>query len=105
MLRPPRSFFDDVAADTVAGAAAAQRLPRIAIGKIDAATCRFDAGLRLRRSGIDRAEGGVQRLAAAGGVASALASAATPALAWPMRWARRWRGQRFARGAPTKIAG
>src|SRR5215813_9562019 len=34
--------FDDVAADTVAGAAAAQRLLRIAIGKIDAATCRFE---------------------------------------------------------------
>ena len=34
--------FDDVAADTVAGAAAAQRLPRIAIGKIDGATCRFE---------------------------------------------------------------
>jgi 2-furoate---CoA ligase len=34
--------FDDVAADTVAGAAAAQRLPRITIGKIDGATCRFE---------------------------------------------------------------
>jgi 2-furoate---CoA ligase len=34
--------FDDVAADTVAGAAAAQRLPRIAIGKVDGATCRFE---------------------------------------------------------------
>ena len=34
--------FDDVAADTVAGAAAAQRLPRITIGKVDRATCRFD---------------------------------------------------------------
>jgi 2-furoate---CoA ligase len=34
--------FDDVAADTVAGAAAAQRLLRIAIGKIDGATCRFE---------------------------------------------------------------
>src|SRR5215471_1195083 len=34
--------FDDVAADTVAGAAAAQRVPRIAIGKIDRATCRFE---------------------------------------------------------------
>jgi 2-furoate---CoA ligase len=29
--------FDDVAADTVAGAAVAQRVPRIAIGKIDGA--------------------------------------------------------------------
>jgi 2-furoate---CoA ligase len=35
--------FDAVAADTVAGAAAAQRLPRIAIGEIDGATCRFVA--------------------------------------------------------------
>jgi 2-furoate---CoA ligase len=34
--------FDDVAANTVAGAAAAQRVPRIAIGKIDGATCRFE---------------------------------------------------------------
>ena len=34
--------FDDVAADAVAGAAAAQRLPRIAIGKVDGATCRFE---------------------------------------------------------------
>src|ERR1700741_323190 len=34
--------FDDVAADTVAGAAAAQRLLRIAIGNIDRATCRFE---------------------------------------------------------------
>src|SRR6516225_3782205 len=33
--------FDDVAADTVARAAAAQLVPRIAIGKIDGATCRF----------------------------------------------------------------
>ena len=33
--------FDDVAADTIAVAAAAQRLPRIAIGEIDVATCRF----------------------------------------------------------------
>src|SRR6516162_1479908 len=33
--------FDDVAADSVAGAGAAQRLPRIAIGNIDGATCRF----------------------------------------------------------------
>jgi 2-furoate---CoA ligase len=34
--------FDDVAADTVAGAATAQRLPRIAIGNVDGATCRFE---------------------------------------------------------------
>ena len=34
--------FDDVAADTIAVAAAAQRLPRIAIGEIDVATCRFE---------------------------------------------------------------
>jgi 2-furoate---CoA ligase len=34
--------FDDVAGDTVAGAAAAQRLLRIAIGEIDGATCRFE---------------------------------------------------------------
>ena len=34
--------FDDVAADTVAGAATAQRLLRIAIGNIDGATCRFE---------------------------------------------------------------
>ena len=34
--------FDDVAADTVARAAAAQRVPRIAIGNIDGATCRFE---------------------------------------------------------------
>jgi 2-furoate---CoA ligase len=34
--------FDDVAADIVAGAAAAQRLLRIAIGNIDRATCRFE---------------------------------------------------------------
>ena len=34
--------FDDVAANTVAGAAAARRVPRIAIGKIDGATCRFE---------------------------------------------------------------
>ena len=34
--------FDAVAADTVAGAAAAQRLPRITIGKVDRATCRFE---------------------------------------------------------------
>ena len=33
--------FDDVAAGTVAKAAA-QRLPRIAIGQIDGATCRFE---------------------------------------------------------------
>jgi 2-furoate---CoA ligase len=34
--------FDDVAADTVANARAAQQLPRIAIGEIDGATCRFE---------------------------------------------------------------
>jgi len=34
--------LDDVAADTIAVAAAAQRLPRIAIGEIDVATCRFE---------------------------------------------------------------
>ena len=34
--------FDDVAADTVASAATAQRLARIAIGNIDGATCRFE---------------------------------------------------------------
>ena len=34
--------FDDVAADTVARAVAAQRLPRIAIGDVDGATCRFE---------------------------------------------------------------
>src|SRR6516225_961303 len=34
--------FDDVAADTIAVAAAAQRLPRIAIGEIDVATYRFE---------------------------------------------------------------
>src|ERR1700751_3370891 len=34
--------FDDVAADAVAGAAGAQRLPRIAIGKDDGATVRFE---------------------------------------------------------------
>src|SRR6516164_10512954 len=31
--------FDDVAADTVAMAVAAQRLPRVAIGNVDEATC------------------------------------------------------------------
>ena len=34
--------FDDVAADALAGAASAQRVLRIAIGKIDGATCRFE---------------------------------------------------------------
>jgi 2-furoate---CoA ligase len=34
--------FDDVAADTVASARAAQQLPRIAIGETDGATCRFE---------------------------------------------------------------
>jgi len=34
--------FDDVAADTVAMAVAAQRLPRVAIGNVDGATCRFE---------------------------------------------------------------
>ncbi|MBV8090507.1 MAG: AMP-binding protein, partial [Alphaproteobacteria bacterium] len=34
--------FDDVAADTVAGATATQQLTRISIGKIDGATCRFE---------------------------------------------------------------
>jgi 2-furoate---CoA ligase len=34
--------FDAVAADTIAVTAAAQRLPRIAIGEIDVATCRFE---------------------------------------------------------------
>ena len=34
--------FDDVAADTVAMAVAAQRLPRVAIGNVDEATCRFE---------------------------------------------------------------
>ena len=34
--------FDDVARDTVAGAAVSQRLLRIAIGEIDGATCRFE---------------------------------------------------------------
>ena len=34
--------FDDVAADTVANAGAAQQLPRIAIGETDGATCRFE---------------------------------------------------------------
>jgi 2-furoate---CoA ligase len=34
--------FDDVAADTVASAGAAQQLPRIAIGETDGATCRFE---------------------------------------------------------------
>src|SRR6516162_4121912 len=36
------TVFDDVAADTVAGAVAARRLPRVAIGNVDGATCRFE---------------------------------------------------------------
>src|SRR5215472_10698303 len=45
--------FDDVAAHTVAGAGAAQRLLRIAIGKIDGATCRFEGLCQLSRLLID----------------------------------------------------
>src|SRR5207245_7605127 len=34
--------FDDVAADTVASAVGAQRLPRISLGRDDGVTCRFE---------------------------------------------------------------
>ena len=53
--------FDDVAADTVAGAVAAQRLPRIAIGNVDGATCRFEdlARRRERVRAASRARGSV----------------------------------------------
>src|SRR5262249_46960386 len=47
--------FDDVAADTVAGATVAKRLPRIAIGKIDGATCGVAALRGAARGSAPRA--------------------------------------------------